>query len=106
MFHESQIERVKERIRFDLSFIHIYGSVKIYPCFYDDLLVSPTEYNGQYPCSKEYVDPKELLPFIHQCMTEPYTIRTNIQFESVPAGASNPLRIEEYIEVSKIFGLK
>lgn len=104
MFHPSQKENAIRRIEHDLRNIEYYGSVKLYLCFYDDLLVPKDEYNGEYPCSDKSVDLKEVIDIIGQVMKKPYIVRHNIlhvDFTGIPAGLiekeQNPLSY--YIDV-------
>lgn len=103
MFHPSQLQKARERIAKELARIENYGSVKIYLCFYDDLLVP----DGEYPCSDNTVSLKEMTDIIREVMTGSFVIRHNVQeVGSIPAGlllGEEQDRVTQYVEVSKVY---
>lgn len=103
MFHTSQTERAKRRIQDELKEIDVYGSVKVYLCFFDDLMVADSEYNGLYPCSEKSPDLKEMISMIRECMTGSYTISTNVPFGGVPAELDYRPSTKDYIEVCRVY---
>lgn len=108
MFHPTQLEKARERIAKELARIDNYGSVKIYLCFYDDLLVPDGEYNGEYPCSDEQVSLKEVIDIIREVLPEgSFVIRHNVQVVgTIPAGllvGEEQDPITQFVEVSKVY---
>jgi hypothetical protein len=107
MFHPSQLQKARERIAKELARIDNYGSVKIYLCFYDDLLVPDGEYNGEYPCSDKRVELEDIVSLIREIMTGSFVIRHNVQeVGAFPAGLllgeeQDPVTL--YVEVSKVY---
>lgn len=108
MFHPSQLQKARERIAKELARIDNYGSVKIYLCFYDDLLVPDGEYNGEYPCSDERVSLKEVIDIIREVLPNgSFVITHNVQEAgAIPAGlllGEEQDPVTQYVEVSKVY---
>ena len=106
MFHHTQLLNAQQRILKDLQYIDELGSVKLYLCFYDDLLVSQEEYNGLYPCSDKKVSLYEVLAIIKLVFKKPCIVRHNVFISPFPAGLSKKFEgqceLEKYIEVCLI----
>jgi hypothetical protein len=77
-FYPEQLEAVKLRIKNDLKMLELYGSVKLYLCWYDQFLISDSEWRGIYPCSDQYVHLSDVLNIVNEVMTKPYIVRHNI----------------------------
>jgi len=106
MFHSTRLLEAQQRISNDLKYIDDLGSVKLYLCFYDDLLVSEEEWNGYYPCSEKKVSLYEILAIIKVVFNKPCIIRHNILISPIPVGLSaEQPEIEKYIEVCVIKNL-
>jgi hypothetical protein len=107
MFHPSQIDRVKNQIVSDLSSIEVLGSVKIYLCWYDEFLVSQSEWNGEYPCSDKSVSLQELIHLIKKVMMKQCIIRHNVLIDPIPVYISSQAEsqspLEKYIEVCLVY---
>lgn len=103
MFHPSQLQKARERIAKELARIDNYGSVKIYLCFYDDLLVP----DGEYPCSDKRVELNDIIDLVREVMTGSFVIRHNVQEAgAIPAGlliAGEQDPVTQYVEVSKVY---
>ena len=106
MFHHTQLINAQQRILKDLQHIDDLGSVKLYLCWYDDLLVSREEYNGIYPCSDKKVSLYEVLAIIKVVFKKPCIVRHNVYISPFPAGLVSKFEdqpdIEKYIEVCLI----
>lgn len=106
MFHLTRLIEAQQRISNDLKHIDDLGSVKLYLCFYDDLLVSQEEWNGKYPCSEKKVSLYEILAIIKVVFNKPCIIRHNILISPIPVGLSaEQSEIEKYIEICVIKNL-
>lgn len=109
MFHHTQLINAQQRILKDLEHIDELGSVKLYLCYYDDLLVSREEYNGLYPCSDKKVSLYEVLAIIKIVFKKPCIVRHNVIISPFPAGLTsnfeNQPELEKYIEVCLIQNL-
>jgi hypothetical protein len=77
-FHPEQLEAVERRIINDLSIIELYGSVKLYTCFYDQYMIPDSEWKGVYPCSDKTVNINDVIDIVNKVMTRPYIIRHNV----------------------------
>jgi hypothetical protein len=103
MFHQTRLLEAQQRISNDLKYIDDIGSVKLYLCFYDDLLVSEEEWNGKYPCCDKKVSLYEILSIIKLVFNKPCIIRHNILLSPFPVGLSaeqsEQPEIEKYVEV-------
>ena len=106
MFHQERIEEVKKRIAADLRLIDLYGSVKLYLCWYDEFLIAKEDWNGLYPCSDNYVQLKDVIDIVKDIMKCPYIIRYNsLSAQVMPAFliSSDEDECEKYVEVCKVF---
>ncbi len=99
MFHHTQLLNAQQRILKDLQNIDELGSVKLYLCFYDDLLVSSEEYNGKYPCCEKNVSLYEVLAIIKVVFKKPCIVRHNVIISPFPSGILS--KFEEQSEVEK-----
>jgi hypothetical protein len=103
MFHPSRLLEAQQRIYSELKYINEIGSVKIYLCFYDDLLVSKEEWNGKYPCSENNVSLFEIISIIKVVFKKPCIIRHNVLLSPIPVGLSvEQSELEKYVEVCVI----
>jgi hypothetical protein len=109
MFHHTQLLNAQRRILKDLEHIEDLGSVKLYLCYYDDLLVSQEEYNGLYPCSNKKVSLYEVLAIINLVFKKPCIVRHNVIISPFPAGLTqnfeNQPELEKWVEVCLIQNL-
>jgi len=107
MFHPSRIPEVENQIRSDLRRIDMYGSVKIYLCFYDEYMVSKQDWKGVYPSSSENVSLLELIELVRSIMNRPCIIRHNVMISPVPVGihyiSEDQSELEKYIEVCLVY---
>jgi hypothetical protein len=104
MFHESRIEEVEIKVMQELERMDVYGSVKIYLCFYDEYLVPKGSYNGRYPCSDKNVELKDIIEIINRIYIKPHIIRHNVLTSPIPVGISDVTEdeLEKYVEVCEI----
>jgi hypothetical protein len=104
-FHPEQLEAVKNRIARDLLLLEPYGSAKLYLCWYDQFLISDSEWKGVYPCSDQYVHLTDVLDIVKTVMTQPYIVRHNvINAQPLPAFLMDHKQdeCEKYLEVCLI----
>ena len=103
MFHESRIQEVEAKVMQELERMDMYGSVKIYLCFYDEYLVPKGTYNGFYPCSDKNVELEDIIEIIDRIYINPHIIRHNVLKSPVPVGISHLSQtqdeLEKYVEV-------
>lgn len=106
MFHESRLAEVEAKVMQDLERMDIYGSVKIYLCFYDEYLVPKGSFNGFYPCSDKNVELEDIIEIVKRIYIKPYIIRHNVMKSPVPVGISHLSEtqdeLEKYVEVCEI----
>lgn len=103
MFHPSRLLEVQSRIFNDLKQIDLYGSVKLYLCWYDEYLVPEKD----YPCSSKSVSLFEILAIIRVVFKRPHIVRHNILIGPMPNGltmqAEDQEEIEKYVEVCLVY---
>jgi hypothetical protein len=104
MFHESQLENVRNRIEKDLYNIEELGSRKIYLCWYDEFLIPASEYKGTYPCSDKTVDLREVIFIVKDIVKRPCIVSHNvIGYDPIPAflllQSETQSNCEKYVEV-------
>jgi len=66
------------KIKNDLRVLELYGSVKLYLCWYDQYLISDSEWNGVYPCSDKTVSLHDVLTIVKEVMVQPHIVRHNV----------------------------
>jgi len=107
MFHPSRIAEVESQIRRDLRRIDMYGSVKIYLCFYDEYMVSKENWKGVYPSTKENVSLIEMIDLIRSNVNRQCIIRHNVLVSPMPVGihfmSEDQSELEKYIEVCLVY---
>jgi hypothetical protein len=107
MFHPSRLLEVQSRIFDDLKQIDLYGSVKLYLCWYDEYLVAEKDYNGNYPCSEKSVSLFEILAIIRVVFKRPHIVRHNVLIGQMPVAkttdAEDQEETEKYVEVCLVY---
>jgi hypothetical protein len=103
MFHPSRLLEVQSRIFDDLKQIDLYGSVKLYLCWYDEYLVPKKD----FPCSEKSVSLFEILAIIRVVFKRPHIVRHNVLIGQMPVGmtiqAEDQEDTEKYVEVCLVY---
>lgn len=89
MFHPSRLLEVQSRIFDDLKQIDLYGSVKLYLCWYDEYLVA-----------ERSVSLFEILAIIRVVFKRPHIVRHNVLIGRM---AEDQEETEKYVEVCLVY---
>jgi hypothetical protein len=96
MFHPSRLLEVQSRIFDDLKQIDLYGSVKLYLCWYDEYLVA-----------EKSVSLFEILAIIRVVFKRPHIVRHNVLIGQMPVAkttdAEDQEETEKYVEVCLVY---